>query len=295
MKFNLLDSDRRITASLSGGCFGCLGRTDSFQPAPAALVLVAKFNTGNGFSTRTSYSMSENGYMKTVPTYILLPRDFTGNNYLHLWHSSTAKPIVQYLVERSPYRSCFASTVQEIFKDEQVVLNAVGVPSEFVISCGFVLRELTIRPDHALTFNVLAELAPDVPEFIRFFLAMVRPHLFLGNTARGSCFGDSGRDGVIFPVAMNSKFFFDEDAYLDTDNGYLCPHDYATVQGYTMNVSKFWGKDSDIDVAYVLDTIGRKLNKKHTIEGVFGSIVYHGVHDVGAFAREFYNKLLEKR
>lgn len=283
MKFYLLRSDGGI-GTASGGCFGCLGRTDSYMPRVEVLEVVRKFNSKAGHST--SIGDTVDCFKNKDTDVIRLKRDWLSFRDGILTHSLKSYAVVEYLVHRSPWRSAFASTVQSIFETDVIDLHAKGVPSELVISLGFVLR-VCESPDVHLTYALLARTNPELPEFFRFFMCIAYPYLYRGEGS--SRLYEYNRDGVIFPKEASPKAILDPENHLAKE-GQLCPLSINDIGGYCMNITSMW-RDSSVkeQIGHLCDTSSDQFYTVSQVKGVFGSLNAQGIVNVKGFVQSVYD------
>jgi len=198
---------------------------------------------------------------------------------------------MDYLVNRSPWRSAFANTLDEMYSNDIIRLHAQGVPSELVISAGFVLRVLD-RPASHLTYKALHSEAPDLPEFFRFMLSLVMPNLYRAGT--DVYLGSVGNDGVIFPDATSLSAILDPDTFLSAD-GRLCQYSIDDIHGYTMNIAQMWkGGGPKPTLRTLLDKIRNSNYQNTEVQGVFGPFSTRGIIDLKKFSHELYDLIQEK-
>lgn len=280
MYFHLIRASGYVKET-SGGCFGCLGRTDSYKAHDRVFDRVKEVSLANGMS----YSMSSrcSAYDLNDPTlYLELRRGWSRSDGIGL-HSLKTRKTMDYLVNRSPWKAAFANTLDEMYETDVIRLHAQGVSSELVISAGFVLRVLDLAPVH-LTFKAVSDAAPDLPEFFRFFVSLVMPELYRGGT---SCvLGNYGNDGVIFSDKTSLSAIIDPESHLEDTLSGVSLDD---AHGYVMNIASMWrhGKGKlPIDTA--LNRVSSSNYSIVPVQGVFGTMQLNGIVDLTKFCTELY-------
>lgn len=286
MEFYLIRSDGS-EKQVSGGCFGCLGRSDTYGATPQTKDTVRSFNDKSGHSTS---GQGCSVYKDYGTQYLELRKGWLRSDGIGL-HSQKTRLTMDYFVNRSPWRSAFANTLDEMYEDDIIRLHAQGVPSELVISAGFVLRVLDTPSAH-LTYKALQSAAPDLPEFFRFMLSIVMPKLYSGGPEVR--LGSVGHDGVIFPDATSLSAVLDPDTFLAAD-GRLCQYSIDEIHGYTMNIAQMWkGEGPKTTLRTVISNVVNSNIVNTTVQGVFGSFQARGIIDLKKFSHELYDLIQEK-
>lgn len=278
MKFIMIfDDDTEY--SFSGGCFGCVGRTDSYSPYLDYYDVVDEWNTGNDFSTsddECDYAdwRSESHDAK----YLVLPSDFNSGSGTEKLYHVTRHDLLDYLINRSPYAGCFAegSTAEGIISDNKVVLNAKTVSSELVISLGYILRRMC-SDEIILNWKAVRSACPELPEFLSLALSYSCRDLYRhGSASLSTGYGD----GTLIP----RNFSFSK-LYNGTPS--LSNLSIREIGGYVMNVSGMW-KDTRQELhsshnSEMYNALVNKHSGSFEVQGIFGAFTVKGIKDLRSF------------
>lgn len=286
MKFHLVRSSGYVE-EVSGGCFGCLGRTDSYSANPEVFDQVKEINTSNGMSTSTGWGCE--AYSTEDPTlYLELRPSWNKEGGIGL-HSLKTRLTMDYLVNRSPWKDVFANTLDEMYDTDVIRLHAQGISSELVISAGFVLRSLDRASPH-LTFKALLDTAPDVPEFLRFFLSLTMSDLYRGQAA--VTLGNYGNDGVIFSDGTSLSAILDPESHLESTLSGISLED---AHGYVMNIASMWRRGKGkLEIDTALNRVILLNSSSVPVQGVFGTMHLNGIVNLNKFCTELYELIRSK-
>jgi len=262
---------------VGGGCYGCLGRTDSYKPYDSVFDEVCEINEANDFSTDEYDTPGWRSESRSPAKYLVLERNFYSESG-KTFHSSR-RPLMEYLFHRSPYSVCFKNeSVDQIMEEERILLDCVDVSSELVIALGYILRAMD-EDRFFLTWSTVSKAVPDESEFLQVHLAFCMRDLYRG-TPYANYLG--GGDGILLPEYIDA-------ARLLNGNPNLSGLSIGTVGGYVMNVLGMWKGEFD------LDSCIRKACRKHSgmteVQGVFGPISVNGVTDIRSFLKDIINDL----
>lgn len=274
MNFVLIDT-AGAEAEVSGGCYGCIGRSDSYYPDNWEQV--KQINDRNGHGTE-SYECDIPEWRSEIgtPEYLVFPANFYQDSITERLYHTSRIDLLDYLVNRSPYSVCFAdgTTAHGIIDSNEVKLKADGVSSELVISLGYVLRRMC-SDEIVLNWKMCRELAPELPEFLSLVLCYVCYGLYRGEARASWGYGD----GALVPKNFSFRRIYEADPYLSGLS-------IADVGGYVMNVSGMWtdaGCDSPVRSGEAYNDLLTRHSGQFKVAGVFGEFNANGVKDIRQF------------
>ena len=288
MKFILKKGTRRRT--VTGGCYGCIGRTDSYYPY-AYHDEIEAINERNGFEFCSDEYEAPGWHLyMEEPEYLELPSNFWNSehdNGIEKLYHATRLQLLEYLVTRSPYSSCFkdGQTAESIVSRNKVVLNCQGVSSELVISLGYILRAMC-KEEIVMNYKRIREKCPEMPEFVALVLSYVAKDLYRGTGVLSVGYSD----GVLIPRDFSCKRIQECDPDLSGIS-------ISDCGGYVMNVSGMWRapystctteggdeeQDTDTSCYEKLRDLVNEHSSAYTVTGVFGDFLAEGIQDMRSF------------
>lgn len=279
-----------IQTTVYGGCYGCIGRTDTYYP-------YSYHDEIEEINMRNDFEFCSDEYEAPVwhsemeqPEFLVLPSNFWNsehNNGIEKLYHATRLQLLEYLVTRSPYSSCFKSgqTAESIISRNKVVLNCQGVSSELVISLGYILRAMC-KEEIIMNYKLIREQCPEMPEFVALVLSYVAKDLYRGTGVLNVGYGD----GVLIPRDFSAKRIQECDPDLSGIS-------ISDCGGYVMNVAGMWRapydtriddwgdavQDTDTSCYEKLRDLVNKHSSMYTVTGIFGDFRAEGIQDMRSF------------
>lgn len=271
--YHLYEDGTRLEQSM--GCFGSCGRSDSYCVNPKYRDEWYKFNQDNELVGSGSHQNdhTRSVYKKPVK-YIALNKGFD-----KLFHERN-RQIMEYFLERSPYRICFDQPYDEVFKQNEVRVLAVGVPSEVTMSALFYLRSIAGIDTMNETFTTLRRYGS---EWMAFVTTKMFPYLSTGSIDSTYC---DGGDAVFFHPHISRDIVNSDDPF---SRMVLFNRSVQELQGYTMNIRKMWYGSSDNRLTKRdVDSVVSKHSRVTHIQGIFGTFSVQGCTDFKQFLTDLW-------